>query len=91
TNSMKGTKETVLYDIDASGVLLKQAPPNDGILNTVGTLGISGEGVAFDILSDGKGGNQAWAMSGDMLYKVDLATGKGEAAGKISGVSGAVR
>ena len=91
TNSMKGAKETVLYDIDAAGALLRQAPPNDGILNTVGMLGMSGEGVAFDILSDGKGGNQAWAMSGDTLYKVDLATGKGEAAGKIAGVSGAVR
>jgi hypothetical protein len=91
TNSMKGTKETTLYDIDASGALLRQAPPNDGILNTVGTLGMSGEGVAFDILSDGQGGNQAWAMSGDTLYKVDLATGKGDAAGKIAGVTGTVR
>lgn len=91
TNSMKGAKETVLYDIDAAGALLRQAPPNDGILNTVGMLGMSGEGVAFDILSDGKGGNQAWAMAGDTLYKIDLATGKGEAAGKIAGVTGAVR
>lgn len=33
TNSVKGTKETTLYDIDAStGALVKQAPPNDGIL-----------------------------------------------------------
>jgi hypothetical protein len=91
TNSMKGAKETALFDIDASGALLKQAPPNDGVLSTVGMLGMSGEAVAFDILSDGKGGNQAWAMAGDTLYKVDLATGKGEVAGKIAGVTGAVR
>lgn len=91
TNSFKGTKETALFDIDASGALLKQAPPNDGILNTVGMLGMSGEAVSFDILSDGQGGNQAWAMSGDTLYKVDLATGKGEVAAKIAGVSGTVR
>ena len=91
TNSMKGAKETALFDIDATGGLLKQAPPNDGVLNTVGMLGMPGEGVAFDILSDGKGGNQAWAMAGDTLYKVDLATGKGEAAGKIAGVTGTVR
>jgi outer membrane protein assembly factor BamB len=26
---------TALYDIDASGVLLTQAPPNDGVLNTI--------------------------------------------------------
>jgi hypothetical protein len=85
TNSMRGAKETALFDIDASGALLKQAPPNDGILNTVGMLGMPGEGVAFDILSDGKGGNQAWAMSRDTLYKVDLMMGTGEAIGKIAG------
>ena len=91
TNAFKGTKETALFDIDATGALLKQAPPNDGILNTVGMLGMSGEAVAFDILSDGQGGNQAWAMAGDTLYKVDLATGKGEMAAKIAGVSGKIR
>lgn len=91
TNAFKGTKETVLFDIEASGALLKQAPPNDGILNTVGMLGMSGETVAFDILSDGQGGNQAWAMTGDTRYKVDLATGKGETAAKVAGISGRVR
>ena len=91
TNAFKGTKETALFDIETSGALLKQAPPNDGILNTVGMLGMSGEAVAFDILSDGQGGNQAWAMAGDTLYKVDLATGKGEMAAKIAGVTGKVR
>lgn len=91
TNSMKGAKETVLFDIDASGALLKQAPPNDGVLNTVGMLGMSGENVSFDIMSDGNGGNSAWAMSGDTLYSVDLATGKGTMAAKIAGVTGTVR
>lgn len=91
TNSVKGTKETTLYDIDATGAVLKQAPPNDGVLNTVGKLGMSGKGAAFDIVSDGNGGNSAWLMSGDTLYAVDLATGKGTAAAKIAGVSGTVR
>lgn len=91
TNSMKGAKETALFDIDASGALLKQAPPNDGVLNTVGMLGMSGEVVSFDIMSDGKGGNSAWAMSGDTLYSIDLATGKGTVAAKIAGVTGPVR
>ncbi|TCT08130.1 DUF4394 domain-containing protein [Aquabacter spiritensis] len=91
TNSVKGTKETALFDIDASGTLLKQAPPNDGVLNTVGKLGMSGKGAAFDIVSDGNGGNSAWLMSGDTLYSVDLATGKGTAAAKIAGVTGPVR
>ncbi|OYW61867.1 MAG: hypothetical protein B7X99_17015 [Rhizobiales bacterium 17-65-6] len=91
TNSVKGTKDTVLFDIDASGTLLKQAPPNDGILNTVGKLGISGKAAAFDIVTDASGINSAWLMSGDTLYKVDLTTGAAMAAGKISGVSGTVR
>ena len=40
-NSVKGAKETALYDIDATiGALIKQAPPNDGMLNAVGKLGV---------------------------------------------------
>ena len=91
TNSMKGAKETTLFDIDATGAVLRQAPPNDGVLNTVGAMGMSGETVAFDIMSDGQGGNSAWAMSGDTLYKIDLTTGKGSEVAKITGVSGTVR
>ena len=91
TNSFKGAKETVLFDIDASGALLRQAPPNDGVLNTIGALGMSAEAVSFDILSDGQGGNQGWAMAGDTLYRLDLATGKGETVAKIAGLTGPVR
>lgn len=91
-NSFKGAKETVLYDIDATiGGLIKQAPPNDGILNAVGKLGVKADKAAFDIASDGKGGNAAWLMSGDTLYTVDLATGKATETAKITGVTGAVR
>ena len=40
TNSIKGAKETTLYDIDATiGGLIKQAPPNDGVLNSIGIPG----------------------------------------------------
>jgi hypothetical protein len=92
TNSFKGTKETALFDIDATiGGLIKQAPPNDGVLNAVGKLGMKIDKVGFDISSDGKGGNEAWLMSGDTLYSVDLATGKATEAAKIAGVTGAVR
>ncbi len=92
TNSFKGTKETALYDIDATiGALVKQAPPNDGVLNAVGKLGVKADKAAFDIASDGKGGNEAWLMSGDTLYSVDLATGKTTETAKISGVSATVR
>jgi len=92
TNSVKGTKETALYNIDATiGGLIKQAPPNDGVLGAVGKLGIKPTTAAFDIWSDGNGKNEAWLMAGDTLYSVDLATGKATEAAKISGVSGTVK
>ena len=40
------------------------APPNDGVLNTVGAHGGLGETVAFDIVADGAGGNSVWLMAG---------------------------
>jgi hypothetical protein len=92
TNSFKGSKDTALYDIDGPlGALLRQAPPNDGVLNTVGPHGVKGDTVAFDIWSDGKGGNEAWLLAGDTLYKIDLAGGKASSVGKIDGVQGPVR
>ena len=91
TNSVKGTKETALFNIDGTiGALVKQAPPNDGTLNAVGKLGIMPKAVAFDIWSDGNGKNDAWLMADGTLYSVDLASGKATEAAKISGVSGAV-
>lgn len=92
TNSVAGTKETALYDIDwNSGALLKQAPPNDGTLNTVGKLGVKLDGQAgFDIATDGAGKNSAWLMAGKTLYEVDLATGAAKASGDVAGVTGKV-
>ena len=92
TNSVKGTKETALFNIDGTiGALVKQAPPNDGILAAVGKLGIKPATVAFDIWSDGNGKNEAWLMADGTLYSVDLATGKATEAAKISGVTGTVK
>ncbi|WP_420133281.1 DUF4394 domain-containing protein [Rhodopseudomonas sp.] len=92
TNSVKGAKETALFNIDGriSG-LIKQAPPNDGVLAAIGKLGIKADTVAFDIWSDGAGKNDAWLMADGTLYSVDLATGKATEAAKISGVSGPVK
>ena len=91
-NSVAGTKETALYDIDeATGWLVKQAPPNDGVLVTVGALGVKIEGpMAFDIWSDGKGGNSAWLLTGGKLHDVDLKTGAAKAIGPVSGLKGRV-
>ena len=88
SNSYKGTKATALYDIDASGFLLTQAPPNDGILNTIGSLGVKLNGAtAFNIVAQGED-NAAWLVTGGSLYSVDLKSGKATAAGKLDGVKG---
>lgn len=91
-NSVKGAKETTLFDIDGTiGALLKQAPPNDGILNAVGKLGIPLSGpVAFDIVADGMANNTAWLVAGGMLHKVDLMTGKASVAGTVTGAPGVI-
>ncbi len=91
TNSMKGAKETTLYNIDATiGALVRQAPPNDGILNAVGKLGVTPKSIAFDI-EPGEGTGIGWMMADGTLYRVDLTSGKATMAGKISGVTGDVR
>ena len=92
SNSFAGTKETALYDIDAAnGMLLKQAPPNDGILSGIGKLGVKADGpIAFDIASDGKGGNVGWLLAGGNLHTVDLATGVAKSAGAVAGLKGTV-
>jgi outer membrane protein assembly factor BamB len=92
SNSVKGTKETALYDIDsAMGTFLKQAPPNDGILVTMGSLGVKAEGIAFDIGTDANGKNTGYAVVGDTLHTVDIATGAATVAGKVKGLPAGVR
>ncbi len=90
-NSFKGTQATALYDIDAAtGALVTQNPPNDGILNTVGPLGITLSGpVAFNIVAANET-NNAWLVTGGSLYSVDLKSGKATMAGKIQGLSGSL-
>lgn len=88
-NSVKGAQATTLYNIDAAtGALVTQAPPNDGVLNTVGPLGVALDGpVAFNIVAEGEG-NKAWLVAGGALYAVDLKTGAATAAGKIEDLAG---
>ncbi len=91
TNSVAGTKETTLFDIDvANSMLVRQAPPNDGTLNTVGALGVKLDGpVAFDIWSDGTK-NAAWLLAGGALHAVDLTTGMATSAGAVTGLKGKI-
>ena len=82
TMSLPGAKETALYDIDAAhGTLVKQAPPNDGVLNTVGKLGPTMAGpIAFEIVTT-LAGDSAWLVNGGAMYQVNLATGAATPAG----------
>ncbi len=93
TNSVNGSKaeSTTLYNIDGeTGTLVTQAPPNDGVLNTVGELGMDVEApAAFNIVA-ADGGNTGWLMAGGTLYQVNLETGAATETGKIEGVSGTV-
>lgn len=90
TNSVAGTKQTALYDIDlAQGALLLQSPPNDGVLKTVGKLGIAAANVAaFEIVAGADGSNVGWLVAGRTVYSVDLATGAATQKGAVKGVNG---
>lgn len=86
TNSVRGSlgaplpASTALFDIDAANdTLVRQDPPNDGTLNTVGRgLGTDVEGPAgFDISPDT---GRAWAVASDDLgygaFRIDLTSGR---------------
>ncbi len=82
---------TTLYYIDlALDILVTTNNPNAGTLNTVGSLGINaGELSGFDILSDGVGGNSAYAIltlapGSVSLYNINLGTGVATAIGAFS-------
>ncbi len=90
TNNFAGTKATTLYNIDfAEDVLLTQNPPNDGILNTVGKLGINITGNAgFDIASSNEQNFAVAALQVEgkkpsRLYTINLTTGAATPMGKI--------
>ncbi len=92
TNSYAGTTSTALFNLDAAtGWLVLQDPPNDGTLNPVGELGIAMDEVGFDILADGNGGNEAWLLSGGVLYAIDLETGMASEVGPVDGAVDRVR
>jgi hypothetical protein len=86
TNTLPGASTTLLYDLDVErDVLVTQVPPNSGVLNTVGGLGVDATAVAgFDIAP---GSGFAWAVletgNGSALYAIDLASGAATHAGVI--------
>ncbi|MBQ0742975.1 MAG: DUF4394 domain-containing protein [Pseudomonas sp.] len=85
TNSYAGTEKTSLYNVDlATGNLMLQDPPNDGVQKTVGELAKGLDGAAMDIASDGKGGNVAYVLTGTTLHTVNLETGAPTTLGEVA-------
>ena len=86
TNNFSGALTTTLYDIDSrAGVLVIQNPPNNGTLNTVGSLGVTTTGaVGFDIArADGVAFASLTVGGVSGLYRINLATGAATSLGAI--------
>ena len=72
THDVPGAPDTKLFVIDAErDVLALQDPPNDGLLATVGPLGVDvGPLAGFAIHTDDAGHDAAWAATRGTLYAV---------------------
>jgi hypothetical protein len=92
TKNLAETPATEMYDVDSRlDILVRQEPPNDGILYTVGPLGVDFPVKAgFEIVSDPSGAEVAFAAFRDQLYRIDLATGRAVRAGTIGGSPGEI-
>lgn len=90
TNSTKGAKSTELFHVDgATGALVLQSPPNDGILKSRGAAGVPNLADAvMDIDNEAEGKNTAYLIAGGTLYTIDLASGKATQLGAIKGMNG---
>lgn len=87
TNSIAGATTTTLFAIDAARDVLVTLPsPNDGVMSTVGTLGVTtSEHVGFDIAgSDGSAyATLSTGGSRSTLYMVNLASGAATRVGTV--------
>lgn len=89
SNSVKGTTTTALYNIEAgSNALVSQTPPNDGVLNTIGALGITLSGPAAFNIASANGANAAWLVTSGQVYSIDLVTGRATMTGPLQGLAG---
>ena len=89
TNNFAGSTSTTLFVIDSnSDVLVRQDPPNNGVLNTIGSLGVDATSIlGFDIRSIGGrevavAALEVGGVSG--LYNINLSTGQASLAGRIA-------
>jgi trimeric autotransporter adhesin len=92
TKNRPQTPATEMFDIDSNlDVLVRQEPPNDGILQTVGPLGVDFPVEAgFEIVTEPSGAETGYAAFGDRLYRIDLTTGRATPAGTIGGSPGGI-
>ena len=90
TNSVAGATTTTLYAIDsARDVLVTLAAPNDGLLTTVGSLGVNTtENVGFDIFATTGTAYATLTSTGGVssLYTINLTTGLATLVGELRGV-----
>jgi hypothetical protein len=90
SNNFDGTQTTTMYNLDTDqDVLTIQNPPNNGINNTVGRLGVDASSLAgFDIIDRDTFGWAALTRQGDFrsaLYRIDLASGRATYVDAIGG------
>ena len=85
TNNVRDAPDTKLFEIDSErDTLVLQDPPNDGVLVTIGPLGVDfGPSGGFDIVTDASGRDEGYAASGATLYAIDLTTGAAKTLGTI--------
>ena len=93
TNSFSGATTTTLYNIDSNlDILVRQDPPNNGTLVTIGSLGVNTSGlVGFDIAPGINTGFAALNVTGDTvsrLYTINLTTGAATFISNFGGLNG---
>jgi uncharacterized protein DUF4394 len=87
THNVANAPTTRLLVIDAEAdVLAAQDPPNDGILATIGPLGVDvGPLAGFDVVTDPEGRDHGFLAAGRALYAVDVDSGRCTPLGTIGG------
>jgi uncharacterized protein DUF4394 len=92
TNNFAGATTTTLFDIDSAlDILATQNPPNNGTLNTVGSLGVDAtDFVGLDVFTDGTGDRAFAAINSpaqmvSSLYAINLTSGAASFRGVIGG------
>ncbi|MFV3130637.1 DUF4394 domain-containing protein [Niveispirillum sp. KHB5.9] len=85
-NSYAGATQTQLFDVDSGvGAYISQDPPNDGVLRTVGPLGVPAGTIVegIDIFTDSADEYHGRAVAGGVLYDLDVQRGTLKKRGRI--------